>query len=415
MNAEVIAIGSELLLGQIIDTNSPYIARALAGLGVELVRTASVGDDLERIAGAIREATVRSPIVITTGGLGPTEDDLTRESIAHVTHRPLVFQPLLMDQIETIFKRRGFRMSENNRRQAFIPEGAIPIENPKGTAPGFIVETSDYATISIPGVPSEMMYLMEHAVLPYLRKRFPLQRRVIQYKTLRACGLGESGIGLQIQDLMKESRNPTVGTLASVGDIKVRIAAKAESPEEASEMIGKMESEIRRRLGTLIYGVDEETLHGKVAEALERLKLSLSVVETLTGGLVSHKLTGTGISGLVQSYILPLQSSQKKFLDAGREGFGSLIQDQKRFAVAMARTVRERCDTDLGLAVCANFLKEEKEKEFRINSSYALSTSKGEEYQEYPVGGELSVLRERVSIIAIDFLRKYFIKMDPTV
>jgi nicotinamide-nucleotide amidase len=407
MKAEVVAIGSELLLGQIIDTNSSHIARVLAGLGIELVRTATVGDDLERIAQAIREAIARSPIVITTGGLGPTEDDLTRDSIAHVTHRPLVFQPLLMDQIEAIFQRRGFRMSENNRRQAFIPEGAIPIENPKGTAPGFIVEGPDYATISIPGVPSEMIYLMEHAVLPYLRQRFSLERGVIRYKTLRACGLGESGIGLQIQDLMKESRNPTVGTLASVGDIKIRIAAKAESPEEASEMIGKMESEIRRRLGTLIYGVDEETLHGKVAEALERLKLSLSVAETFTGGLISHKITSAGISGLAQGYILPLGVSQKKFLDTGEEGFDSLIRDQKRFAEAMARRARELCDTDLGLAVCASFLKEEKEKEFRIDSSYALSTSKGEEYQEYSLGGELSILRERVSIIALDFLRKY--------
>jgi nicotinamide-nucleotide amidase len=415
MNAEVVAIGSELLLGQIIDTNSPYIAKALADQGIELVRTTTVGDDLERIAGAIGEAIARSPIVITTGGLGPTEDDLTRESIAHVTHRPLVFQPPLMDQIEAIFMRRRYRMSENNRRQAFIPEGAIPVENPKGTAPGFIVEGSDYATISIPGVPSEMMYLMEHAVLPYLRKRFPLERRIIKYKTLRACGLGESGIGLQIQDLMKESRNPSVGTLASVGDIKIRIAAKAESPEEATEMIGRMESEIRRRLGTLIYGVDEETLHGKVAERLERLKLSLSVVETFTGGLVSHKLTGTGTSDFVQGFILPSDTSQKKFLDAAWGEFGSLIQNQKSFAETMARRVRESSKTDLGLAVYAGALKEEKEREFRINSSYALSTSKGEEYQEHPVGGELPVLRDRVSIIALDFLRKYLLSIDPTI
>jgi nicotinamide-nucleotide amidase len=414
MKAEVVAIGSELLLGQIIDTNSSYIARALTGLGIELVRTATVGDDLERIAQAIREAIARSPIVITTGGLGPTEDDLTRESIARVTQRPLVFQPFLMDQIEAIFKRRGFRMSENNRRQAFIPEGAIPIENPKGTAPGFIVEGSDYATISIPGVPSEMIYLMEHAVLPYLRQRFPIERRVIRYKTLRACGLGESGIGLQIQDLMKESRNPTVGTLASVGDIKIRISAKAESPEEASEMIGKMESEIRRRLGTLIYGVDEETLHGKVAEALERLKLSLSVAETFTGGLVSHKITSTGISALVQSYILSSDASQKEFIDIGQEAFNSLVRDPRGFAGAMARRVRQLCDTDLGLAVCAGSPKEEKEKELRIDSSYALSTSKGEEYQEYPLGGEFPVLRERMSIIALDFLRKYILQIDPT-
>jgi nicotinamide-nucleotide amidase len=411
MNAEVVAIGSELLLGQITDTNSPYIAGALANQGIELVRTATVGDELERISEAIREAIARSPIVITTGGLGPTEDDLTRESLAQVTHRPLVFQPFLMDQIEAIFKRRGFQMSENNRRQAFIPEGAIPIENPKGTAPGFIVEGPGYATISIPGVPSEMEYLMGHAVLPYLRKRFALERRIIRYKTLRACGLGESGIGLQIQDLMKESRNPSVGTLASVGDIKVRITANAESQEEASELIGKMESEIRRRLGNLIYGVDEETLQGKVAEKLERLRLSLSLAETFTGGLVSHKLTGTGSPAFVQGFVLPVDTSQKSFLDARPEEFTSLIQSRKSFAEAMARRVRELSKADVGLAVIAGVPKEERGKEYRIDSSYALSTPRGEEVQEHPLGGELSILRERVSIIALDYLRKYLLRI----
>lgn len=414
MNAEVIAIGSELLLGQIVDTNSPYIARALADQGIELVRTATVGDDLERIAGAIQEAIARSPIIITTGGLGPTEDDLTRESIAHLTQRPLVFQLSLMEQIEAIFKRRGFRMSENNRRQAFIPEGALPIENPKGTAPGFIVEGPSYVTISIPGVPSEMMYLMEHAVLPYLRKRFHLDRQVIRYKTLRACGLGESGIGLQIQDLMKESRNPSVGTLASVGDIKIRIAAKAESPEEASGMIGRMEAEIRRRLGTLIYGVDEETLQENVAKKLERLQLSLSVSETFTGGLISHKLAGTGVAGFAQGYILPTEISQRKFLNVKSEEFLSLCQNQKNFTETMARSVRLLSATDVGLAVCADSPRVEKEREYRINSSFALATSKEEEYQEHSVGGEFPVLRERVSILTLDFVRKYILNIDPT-
>src|SRR4030042_5233833 len=140
------------------------------------------------------------PIVIPTGGLGPTEDDLTRESVAQVTGRPLVFQPHLMEQIEVIFKKRGFRMVDNNRRQAFIPQGSVAIENPKGTAPGFIVESPEHVMISIPGVPSEMKFLMQNTVIPYLREHFQLKDQVIQYKVLRACGLGEGAIGLQIQD-----------------------------------------------------------------------------------------------------------------------------------------------------------------------------------------------------------------------
>ena len=170
MRAEVIAIGSELLLGQIVDTNSSWIAQRLAENGIELVRTTTVEDDLPRIKEVIQEALIRSPIVITTGGIGPTEDDLTREAVAQVTQRQLIFHPHLMEQIESLFKRMGFRMPENNRKQAYIPDGAFPIENPKGTAPGFIVESSDWSIISLPGVPSEMEYLMGKEVIPYLQK-----------------------------------------------------------------------------------------------------------------------------------------------------------------------------------------------------------------------------------------------------
>src|SRR5512139_2504812 len=165
MKAEIIAIGSELLLGQLVDTNSSFIAKRLAEHGIELTRTSTVGDELSRIEEVLREAIQRSSIVITTGGLGPTEDDLTREGVAKVFQRSLIFQPHLMEQIEAIIKRRGFRMAENNRKQAYIPEGATPIENPKGTAPGFIVEGPHWVTVSIPGVPSEMEYLMEKSVI----------------------------------------------------------------------------------------------------------------------------------------------------------------------------------------------------------------------------------------------------------
>jgi len=206
MKAEIIAIGSELLLGQILDTNSSYIARCLADNGIEIVQTTTVGDDLTRIEEVIQNAITRSSIIVTTGGIGPTEDDLTREAVSEVFRRPLTFQPHLMEQIEALFKKRGFRMAENNRKQAHIPDGAIPIENPKGTAPGFIVEYPDGALISIPGVPLEMEYLMENTVIPYLRKRFDIKHQVIQYRVLRACGLGESAIGLQIKDLMKGSQ-----------------------------------------------------------------------------------------------------------------------------------------------------------------------------------------------------------------
>ncbi len=410
MNAEIIAIGSELLLGQIVDTNSSYIARCLAENGIELIQTTTVGDNLQRMKEALQEAIERSQIVITTGGLGPTEDDLTREAIAETMQRPLVFQPFLMEQIETRFKGRGFRMTENNKKQAYIPEGTIPIENPKGTAPGFIVEGSHWVILSIPGVPSEMEYLMEHTVIPYLRKRFNLQQQIIRYRVLRACGLGEGAIGIQIQDLMRESRNPSIGTLASVGDVKIRITAKADNPEEASILIQKVEQEIRNRLGILIYGVDNETLHGNIGKELERLNLALSVVETFTGGIISQKLASTNSSSFTQGVFLPLGSSQIRFLKMTEEKFNALSKETQKLTGLLATKVREEFETDIGLAMFGKISEREGKGNYKVETFYSLSTPSGIENQEYPLGGELWMVRERASIIALDMLRKYLLK-----
>jgi nicotinamide-nucleotide amidase len=410
MKAEVIAIGSELLLGQIVDTNSSYIAKRLAENGIELVQTTTVGDDLQRMKEVIKEAINRSQIVITTGGIGPTEDDLTREAIAEVFQRPLTFQPHLMEQIEELFKKRGFRMAESNRKQAYVPEGAIPIENPKGTAPGFIVETSNGAILSIPGVPLEMEYLMDNTVIPYLRKRFDIKHQVIQYKVLRACGLGESAIGLQIKDLMKEDQNPSVGTLASIGDIRIRITAKADNPEEASNLIQKMEKEIRNRLGILIYGVDNETLHGNVAQELERLNLTLSVVETFTGGIISQKMASTVSNSFVQGVVLPSETSQRQFLNLSLKEFNSLGKDSKWFTDSLAQKARNEFKTDLGLAMFGKIMEKQGKGEYRIETYYSLSASTGIENQEYSMGGEIWMVRERAAIIALDFLRKHLLK-----
>ena len=410
MKAEIIAIGSELLLGQIFDTNSSFIAKRLAENGIELVQTATVGDDLRRMKEVIKEATNRSQIVITTGGIGPTEDDLTREAIAEVFQRPLIFQPHLMEQIEELFKKRGFRMVESNRKQAYIPEGSIPIENPKGTAPGFIVEYPNGSIISIPGVPVEMEYLMENRVIPYLRKRFDIKHQVIRYRVLRACGLGESAIGLQIKDLMKESRNPSVGTLASIGDIRIRITAKADHPEEASNLIQKMEKEIRNRLGILIYGVDNETLHGNIVKELERLNLTLSVVETFTGGIISQKLTGTGSQFFIQGLVIPTEASQKQFLNLSLKESESLEKDSKWFTDLLAQKARDEFRTDIGLAISGKITERQGEGEYKLETYYSLSISTGIENQEYSLGGELWMVRERAAIIALDMLRKYLLK-----
>ena len=409
MKAEIIAIGSELLIGQIVDTNSSFIAKRLAEHGIELIRTSTVGDDLSLIEEILREAIQRSSIVITTGGLGPTEDDLTREGVAKVFQLPLVFQPHLMEEIEAMFKRGGFRMTENNRKQAYIPEGAIPIENPKGTAPGFIMEYPEGSIISIPGVPFEMEYLMENAVIPYLRKRFDFKHEIIRYKVLRACGLGESAIGLQIKDLMKEGNNPSVGTLASSGDIKIRITSKASNLEEATMMIRGVEEEIRKRLGNLIYGVDEETLQGNITKELERFKLTLSVVEVFTGGNISQKLAGTSSASFILGTVFPSEISQRQFLALSVKEFDVLKGDPVKFVNSLAEKSRTESEVSLGLAVYGKIGEEQKKGAYRVETYCSLSTAEGIENQEHALGGELWMVRERASIIALDFLRKYLL------
>jgi nicotinamide-nucleotide amidase len=406
VQAEVVAIGSELLLGQIIDTNTAFIAKRLADIGVEVVRTATVGDSLERMESVLRDAIRRSQIVITTGGIGPTEDDLTRDAIANVTGRPLMYQPHLLEQIRALIERRGFKMAENNRVQAFIPEGSIAIENPKGTAPGFIVEGDGYCTATLPGVPSEMQFLLDATVVPYLRARFGLTREVLRYKVLRVCGLGESAIGLQIKDLMKESKNPIVGTLAAIGDVRIRIAARADSPEEADALIGPMESEIRRRLGILVYGVDDETLQGNTAALLARNGFRLGVVETFTGGAIAHRFSGTGSPVFSQGIVVPGVEAQRGFLGSSPDGYAALAKDPARLAAALADTARARFGVDVALANLGSFRPEDGRPEHKGESHTALATAKGSVPNTQILGGELPMVRERATILAIDLLRK---------
>jgi competence/damage-inducible protein CinA-like protein len=285
MNAEILTIGTELLLGEISDTNTRVIARALRDLGLDLYRTVTVGDNVERIAAAVCESVGRSRILITTGGLGPTVDDPTREAIAKAAGVELEFRPELWTQIQERFARYGRLPTENNRRQAFIPAGAIPVENPVGTAPAFIVEVGEASVIALPGVPEEMAALLSGAVVPYLTRRFGLQG-TIRTRILRTAGLGESAVDEKIGDLERLA-NPTVGLSAHPGRVDIRVAAKSADRTEAEALIKPVEAEIRARLGEAIYGADEETLEDAAIKGLLRKRWRLATVEHGTGGALS--------------------------------------------------------------------------------------------------------------------------------
>ena len=291
MKAEIIAVGTELLLGQIVDTNSAHIAQQLTTIGLDLHFKSTVGDNMERIKATLRNALSRSDLIITTGGIGPTLDDLTREAVAEVLGKPLVFQPALFDQITDFFTRLGRTTSPNNRKQAFIPEGAIPIENPVGTAPGFIAEQDGKAIITVPGVPHEMRYFMEHSVLPYLRTKLGI-REVIVSRVLKLFGIGESLVDERLKDLIEEGTNPTIGLLAHthIGEIHVRLTAKSAEQAQAEALNAALEVKVRERLGEFIFGVDEESYEGVLNALLVKAGRTLAVAETAFGSSVAQTL-----------------------------------------------------------------------------------------------------------------------------
>ncbi len=282
------AVGSELLLGATVDTNSTYLAGQLAAAGVNVFRKHTIGDNTERIARAINEALARADLVICTGGLGPTVDDVTRDSATSAFGRPLEFRPELMAQIEARFASFGRKMSESNRRQAYLPQGARAIENPRGTAPGFIIEDSRGTMIALPGVPSEMRFLFETVVLPYLRDERGV-RDVILVRTLHAGGMTESQLGEQIADLM-EAGNPTVGVSAKRGRYELRIGAKAGSRAEAEALIAPVVATMQARLGNKLFG--EQGLDERVATLMQEQSRSLALYEGLVQAPVYRALAG---------------------------------------------------------------------------------------------------------------------------
>jgi competence/damage-inducible protein CinA-like protein len=302
-SAEIITIGTEILLGEIIDTNSAWLARELRNLNVDVFRTTTVGDNADRIAKVLRETLQRADIIITTGGLGPTVDDPTREAVALAFGVETVYLPELWEQIVERMQRFGRVPTENQKRQAYVPKGAIPIKNPVGTAPAFIVESGSKCVISLPGVPREMQYLAENEVFTYLRARYHLTG-LIKARILHTAGMGESVIDEKIGEF-ETLANPTVGLAAHYGVVDIRITAKAASEAEADALITPIEAAIRQKLGDTIYGADGETLEAVVLAALASHGYTLTIVEIGTDGELSRRLSGANNGVFLGGQILP--------------------------------------------------------------------------------------------------------------
>jgi nicotinamide-nucleotide amidase len=402
-NAEIVAIGSELLLGQIVDTNSAWMADRLMGLGVDLYYKTVVGDNPGRMEEVIGRALDRSDIVITGGGLGPTRDDLTREVIARVTGRPLVRDPDLLQEIHTRFRSRGLILTANNERQADIPQGAVPIHNPNGTAPAFLVEDPRGVVIALPGVPHELKWLFDHEVIPRLRQRFRLDH-VIVYRVLKVSSMGESHVDHLIGHLITESTNPTVGVLAHPGQVDVRIAAKAPDRAEAAGLIAPVEGQVRKLLGRHVFAADRESMEDSVGELLRRAGLQIAVYEDITGGMVAERFQLADPDRLVEGIIAGGPDSARRLLEA--VGAGASVSDPKLWTQELARALRTVCRADLGLAVHGIPDPEDQSRNLAKGESFfCVTDGRTMETRSFGMAGRGRPDRTRMSLYALDLVR----------
>ena len=353
MHAEIVMIGSELLLGELVDTNANKLAIALRNIGLDLYYKTTVGDNEARITDVLNLALDRSDVVITSGGIGPTVDDVTRQAAANATGRRLVYSSKLEAEIAERFRGFGRTMAENNRRQAYLPEGALPLTNPVGTAPCFLSEDVDGRgfIISLPGVPRELQHMLENTVIPLLIERIG-GVKVTRIRVLRTCSVGESNIDRGIGDLMTGG-NPTVGLAAHSGQTDVRITAKADTEVEADGLIDGMETELRKRLGVAIYGVAKETVPEVVGGLLAEQSLKLGISDTLTDGQVARELIEAGYEDLITTN--PTVRDLPEILKTAGLSSNPAKTDKQSLAHSLANSVRPSKLNGLGLVMLGPF------------------------------------------------------------
>lgn len=289
MRAEIVSVGTELLLGQIVDTNAAHLARALAEAGVSVYRRTTVGDNPHRLLAAFHQALAESDIVFAIGGLGPTQDDITRETLAEAMGDSLHEDARIAHRLKAFFRQRGIRMSDNNLRQAMVPTNGRPLHNPNGTAPGLLFEKDGKIAIALPGPPNEFIPMVRDHVIPYIREKTG-GRGTIRSRTLRICGMGESLVEERVRDLMS-GENPTVAPYAKTGEVHLRVSAFADDAETADRLIQSKVSEIQERLESFIYGYDDDPLESAVVRLLESNGWTVATAESCTGGMLASRIT----------------------------------------------------------------------------------------------------------------------------
>ena len=407
MRAEVISIGTEILLGEIVDTNAAYIASRLPQFGIDMLYTSQVGDNPDRLYEVFERAWNRSDIVFATGGLGPTEDDLTRETIASVLQEDLYQDEDQATALRTLFEARGGYMPERNLKQAQLIKSARAIENPRGTAPGWWVERENKIIVVMPGPPPEMIRMWENEVAPELEKQ---ASSILVSRTLKTSGIGEGTLDEMITPLL-HSTNPSIGVYARADGVHVRISAKGNSRESALDLIRPVETEARNILGTAIWGEDEESLSGAVGRMLLEQGLTLALMESATGGALASSFTDIdGSSEYFRGSLVTYATDTKISMGVDSDTIAKHGVISENTAKEMAVRAREVLGASLGIGITGIAGGNEVEEQPPGTMHIALSDDRGfleYSHSRYYQGREAA--KKRAVLTALTMLRQYLI------
>ncbi len=410
MRSEIISVGTELLLGQICNSNARDLSQELARLGIDVFFHTVVGDNRDRLRSLLSLAWQRSQLIVLTGGLGPTDDDVTREEVAEFLGRELQRHCEWEDKLRCYFARREREMTGNNLRQALVPEGASILPNPNGTAPGLWLEEKGRQLILLPGPPAEAIPMFRKSVAPRLRTSLPHPQGVIRSRVLKVWGMGESQVEERLYSLLRAQGNPTLATLAKEQEIWVRLTAKGASAKEADMRIEEWEPRVRELLGSAVFGCDEEDMENIVGNLLLKEGLTLSLAESCTGGLVSHRLSRIAGASAYLMCGLVCYSNRAKETVLGvdprflRE-FGAV---SPQVAMNMARKARELGGSDLGLGITGVAGPHGGTEEKPVGLVFvALSREQGTRMERHVFPGSRHLVQSRASQAGLDLVRRH--------
>lgn len=409
MRAEILSVGTELLLGHITDTNASWLAQQLAPLGIDLFYVSTVGDNLERLTATVHQARERSDIVIMTGGLGPTEDDLTREAIAAVLHENPSVDATLEASLRAFFASRGVVMPERNTKQAWTLPSVTILSNPIGTAPGWWAERDGKVIVAMPGVPYEMMRMWREEVTPRLR---PRSGDILFTRILRVAGMGESSVEERL-DAVLHGTNPTVATYAKRDAVDVRVTSKAATSEQAQSLVEAVEARIRATLGQHIFGTDDETPQSVVLHMLMERGMTLATMESCTGGLLASLITDVpGSSNAFRGGLVSYATELKEAWGVPADVIATYGVISAETARAMAAAVREQTGASVGVSVTGVAGPDEQEGKPVGTVHIAVASPQGARETSQLFRGPRSEIKLRAAYTALNLLRLHLLRAE---